>query len=70
MSEQVHTLNITGMTCGGCSDRVTHVLEATQGVLKADISHENNSGVVTTSPEVSMSQVIELVNSTGFEASA
>jgi|TARA_B110000495_G_scaffold61376_1_gene52206 copper chaperone CopZ len=70
MSEQVHTLTITGMTCGGCSDRVTRVLEATPGVLKADISHENNSGVVTTSPEVPMSQVIELVNSTGFEASA
>ena len=70
MSEQVHALNITGMTCSGCSDRVTRVLEATPGVLKADISHENNSGVVTTSPEVSMSQVIELINSIGFEASA
>ncbi len=70
MSEQVHTLNITGMTCGGCSDRVTHVLEATQGVLKADISHETDSGVVTTSKELSTRQVLEIIQSTGFEASS
>jgi len=70
MSEQVHTLSITGMTCGGCSGRVTRVLEATPGVLKADISHETHSGVVTTSAELSTIQVVEIVKSTGFEASA
>ncbi|MGY8728471.1 MAG: heavy-metal-associated domain-containing protein [Candidatus Poseidoniales archaeon] len=70
MSEQIHTLNITGMTCGGCSGRVTRVLEATPGVLKADISHETDSGVVTTSADLSTSQIVEIVKSTGFEASA
>jgi copper chaperone CopZ len=70
MTEQVHTLNITGMTCSGCSDRVVRVLEATPGVLKADISHETDSGVVTTSSEVTTSQLVEIVKSSGFEASA
>jgi copper chaperone CopZ len=70
MTEQVHALNITGMTCSGCSDRVVRVLEATPGVLKADISHETDSGVVTTSSEVTTSQLVEIVKSSGFEASA
>ena len=70
MSEQVHTLNIAGMTCGGCSGRVARVLEATPGVLKAEISHETDSGIVTTSADISTSQVVEMVKSTGFEASA
>ena len=70
MSELIHTLNITGMTCGGCSGRVARVLEAPPGVLKAEISHETDSGVVTTSADISASQVIEIVKSTGFEASA
>ncbi|MEZ8000832.1 MAG: heavy metal-associated domain-containing protein [Candidatus Poseidoniaceae archaeon] len=70
MTEQIHALNITGMTCSGCSDRVVRVLEATPGVLKADISHETDSGVVTTSSEVTTSQLVEIVKSSGFEASA
>ena len=70
MTEQIHALNITGMTCSGCSDRVVRVLEATPGVLKADISHETDSGVVTTSSEVTTSQLVESVKSSGFEASA
>ncbi|MDE0869574.1 MAG: heavy metal-associated domain-containing protein [Candidatus Poseidoniaceae archaeon] len=70
MAEQVHTLNITGMTCSGCSGRIMRVLEATPGVLKADISHDTGSGIVTTSTEVSTSKLVEIVNSVGFEASA
>ena len=46
MSEVTHTLTIKGMTCGGCSGRVTRVLEATEGVIRADISHQNNAGVI------------------------
>ena len=70
MTEQVHALNITGMTCSGCSDRIIRVLEAIPGVLKADISHETDSGVVTTSKELSTRQVLEIIQSTGFEASS
>ena len=70
MTEHVHALNIIGMTCSGCSDRIIRVLEAIPGVLKADISHESNAGVVTTSAEVTTSQLVEIVESSGFEASA
>tara|TARA_B110000881_G_C18555079_1_gene506404 strand:+ start:525 stop:695 length:171 start_codon:yes stop_codon:yes gene_type:complete len=48
MSEVVHNLTITGMTCGGYSGIITRVLEATPGVISANISPEQDSGVITT----------------------
>ena len=37
---------IEGMTCGGCSGRVKGVLELNLNVESAEISHEENSGIV------------------------
>ena len=70
MSEITHTLTITGMTCGGCSGRVTRVLEATEGVISATISHVTNSGIVVTTDALSTSDVVNIVASTGFGVKA
>ena len=70
MSEVIHNLTITGMTCGGCSGRVTRVLDATPGVISATISHENVSGVITTTSQLSTEDVVDSVNYTGFTAKA
>ncbi|HIF90501.1 MAG TPA: heavy-metal-associated domain-containing protein [Candidatus Poseidoniales archaeon] len=70
MSEVIHNLTITGMTCGGCSGRVTRVLEATPGIISANISHEKNSGVITTTSQLSTEDIVAIVNDTGFNASA
>jgi copper chaperone CopZ len=70
MSEIIHNLTITGMTCGGCSGRVTRVLDATLGVISATISHENDSGVITTTSQLSTEDVVNIINDTGFNASA
>ena len=69
MNQKSHVLKITGMTCGCCSGRVTRVLEATPGVIQADISWQNHAGIViTTSDLVQLSVMI--VKSTGFGVSA
>ena len=70
MSEVTHTLTINGMTCGGCSGRVARVLEATEGVVKAEISHQSNSGTVITTDALSTEDVVAVVASTGFEVHA
>ncbi len=69
MSQITHHVAILGMTCGGCSGRVSNVLENTPGVIQAEISHESNSGVVVSTDEVSIQEIIEIVKNTGFEAS-
>ena len=44
---QTVTLNIDGMTCGGCVKSVTRLLEGGEGVEKAEVSLENKNAVIT-----------------------
>lgn len=44
---QTVTLNIDGMTCGGCVKSVTRLLEGVEGVEKAEVSLENKNAVIT-----------------------
>jgi len=69
MAPVVYTLNIDGMSCGGCSSRLTGVLEKSPGITAANVSHETASGVITTNGSVSIAQVIERIESAGFSAS-
>ena len=70
MNQKSHVLKISGMTCGGCSGRVTRVLEATPGVIRADISWQNHAGIVVTTSDLTTEHVMAIVKSTGFGVSA
>jgi copper chaperone CopZ len=63
-----HRLSITGMTCGGCSGRLTRVLESTTGVNSVVVELNPGSAVINTSDEVTTAQLIEVVEGTGFAA--
>jgi|LWDU01.1.fsa_nt_gi copper chaperone CopZ len=39
--------DVTGMSCGNCSGKVTKLLQALAGVKKVDASHENDTVSVT-----------------------
>ena len=45
MSESI-TLDVGGMTCEGCSNRVKSALESIQGVNSANVSHESGIAIV------------------------
>ena len=70
MTERVHKLAILGMTCGGCSNRLKQVLEANPEILDVKVSFEKDSGVITTTEKLTTDNVIVMVNSAGFIASA
>ena len=70
MTERVHKLTILGMTCGGCSSRLKKVLEANSEILDVKVSFEKDSGVITTTDKLTTDNVIVMVNSAGFIASA
>ena len=46
------TMNIEGMMCGHCEATVKKALEALDGVVSAEVSHEKNNAVVTLSADV------------------
>ena len=70
MSNQTTTLNINGMTCGGCVKSVTNALNQVTGVQQADVSLEQNNAVInfddSQTNETALKQAIE---DAGFEAS-
>ena len=41
------TINVSGMTCGGCTAKVTRALSALPGVAKVDVSLPKNAAEVT-----------------------
>ena len=63
------TLNIGGMTCGGCVKSVTRILENTEGVAKAEVSLENKHAVIEFDPaKTNPAALIEAVEDGGFDA--
>ena len=68
---QTLTLNISGMTCGGCVKSVAKVLEALDGVAKAEVSLEQANAVITyDADKIQPAALIEAVEDAGFEAAA
>ena len=65
------TLNIDGMTCGGCVKSVTKVLNDLDGVRSATVSLENkNAQVEFDEGKIQIAQLVEAVEDAGFDAHA
>ena len=63
------TLNIEGMTCGGCVKSVTRILEGVEGVAKAEVSLEGKSALIEFDPaKTCAAALIEAVEDGGFDA--
>ena len=68
---QTVTLGISGMTCGGCVRSVGKVLNALDGVAKAEVSLEKGNAVVDYDPgKVGLEQLKRSVEDAGFEVAA
>lgn len=64
------TLNIEGMTCGGCVKSVTRILENTDGVAKAEVSLEHKNAVIGfDAAKTNVDALIEAIEDGGFDAS-
>ncbi len=62
------TLNISGMTCGGCVRSVTSVLNALDGVAKADVSLDKKCAVVDyDAAKLNLDQLKHAVEEAGYE---
>ena len=62
------TLNISGMTCGGCVRSVSSVLNALDGVAKADVSLDKKCAVVDyDAAKLNVDQLRRAVEEAGYE---
>lgn len=64
------TLNIQGMTCGGCVKSVTNALQREEGVSKVEVVLEKGTATIDYDPAVTSPQALAAaVDDIGFEAS-
>jgi len=65
---QTATLNISGMTCGGCVRSVTKVIDALDGVVKSQVSLEKKRAVVEFDPgKLGVEQLKRAIEEEGYE---
>lgn len=64
------TLNIDGMTCGGCVKSVTRILSELDGVSHAEVNLERKSAVVNfDESKVKINQLVDAVEDGGYDVS-
>ena len=64
MSEAV-SIEVSGMTCTGCSDRVRNALEEITGVDSAEVSHESGMAIIQ-HDNVSRDSMVSSIQSIGY----
>ena len=64
------TVTIEGMMCGHCEMHVKKALEALNGVIAAEVSHEAGTAVVTLSGNVSDDTMKKAVEDQGYKVTA
>ena len=63
------TLNVEGMTCGGCEYKVKRALLKLEGVTQAKADHKKGEASVSfIQGKVTENQLVEAVNSSGYKA--
>ena len=68
MTTQTITLNIQGMTCGGCVKSVTNALNQVAGVQSVDVSLDHNNATISfDDSQVQQSTLKEAIEDAGFD---
>ncbi|MFP4145229.1 MAG: heavy-metal-associated domain-containing protein [Phycisphaeraceae bacterium] len=65
----IQTLNVRGMSCEGCADRVRKSLLELPGVTDVDVSVEKSRASVDyNAPKIEPAQFLQAVRDAGYEA--
>ena len=67
---QTETMNVTGMTCGGCVSKVTQALTALPGVGHVDVSLPGHGSVDFDEKLMSRERLQSAVKGAGFGVAA
>ena len=60
-------MKIEGMMCMHCSGHVKKALEALDGVVSAEVSHEKGNAVITLSKELSDEVITKAIEDEGYK---
>jgi copper chaperone CopZ len=61
---------VAGMTCGGCAASINREVKKLDGILDIEVDHLKGAvTVVRVTNHVTVDQIVEAINKTGFKAS-
>ena len=60
-------INVKGMACGGCENRIQNALKTIEGIETVVANHNNGTVRVTAKEEVSLNTIKEKIEDIGFE---
>ncbi len=60
-------LNVSGMVCEGCENRIKNALKLIDGVEEVYASHKENTVKVELSKELNVKEIIDKIEDLGFE---
>ena len=61
------TLNVKGMVCGGCENRVKNAVGAIEGVKNVDANFNTGIVKIEACEDVKLEEIEETINDIGFE---
>lgn len=61
------TLQIGGMTCGGCVRNVTAALDSIPGILNTSVDLASSSATITADREIPQSVLMKKLDEAGYE---
>ena len=71
MELQTISVEVDGMTCGGCETMISDALKKVDGVVEASASHtEKTATVKVKAGSVTEAKVIETITKAGYESKA
>ena len=60
-------LNVKGMMCGGCENRVKNAIKDIEGVENVIADHTTGEVIITTNDNVSQNIIEEVIEDIGYE---
>lgn len=64
------TVDVTGMSCGGCEQNVEDALGSIAGITSVDADHESDIVEVTTEEDIDDSTLHSAIEDAGYEVPA
>jgi copper chaperone len=64
---EILVLEVRGMHCNGCEDRIQKVLSKVRGVTKVEADHTNGQVRISVTPTASEDEIKEKVSFLGYE---
>ncbi|WP_423746169.1 heavy metal-associated domain-containing protein (plasmid) [Haladaptatus sp. SPP-AMP-3] len=64
----VRTIDVDGMSCGGCEQNVVEALEDVSGISDASADHE--AGTATVEGDANDADIVAAIEDVGYDASA